>query len=96
MEQQEVIFRCQIPESEQDTQFEGDYASTLFNGGKEQLKERVLKLEKRIWPGFTAWCPECKKPCLIVRNASQFPNMAAHHINRIKTYDKLKEYKLLG
>jgi len=91
---QEIVFRCQLKESESE-QFEMTYAYTMALGSKNTLKDSILKLEKRLWPCVTAWCPACKKPCLIVRNASKFPSISAHHFNRVMWHEKMKKMKVL-
>lgn len=71
------------------------YASVLVCG-EEDLDKQVEALEKQLLPTITAWCQECKKPCLITRDLHLFQQASEHHVHQIVSAKSLMDLDLMG
>lgn len=83
-------WRCQL---KTDEQYKPCYASVLVLG-KESLEERIEQVEQKLWPTFTAWCPQCRKPCMIIHEMDEFKTASAHHVHQLQQLDMIKKSNL--
>lgn len=81
--------------------FEPSYASVLYLSSKDEeetgqiLEQKVRGIEQSLWPCFTTWCDECKKPCLITWKEGEFPTCSAGVLHQVAAWDSLLKFDLL-
>lgn len=84
--------RCQDCKSDE---FKPCYASVLVLDKDEIMEDRIRKIEEKIWPMFTAWCSQCRKPCMITKQMHLYPCNSAFYVHQIVELNKLVQYDLM-
>lgn len=93
--------RCNVSGQCGQDLFSPCYASVLYlsqgdgqNVG-EILSLKVKGMEQSLWPCFTTWCEECRKPCLITWKEGEFPTCSAGVLHQVAAWDSLQKFDLL-
>jgi hypothetical protein len=90
--------RCMIStdDEDEDEEFAPCYASVLYlsDTTPQTLQTRVQTMEENVWPSYTVWCSQCRKPCMLTQHLHLFPRVSAHHVHQLAELQRLHDFSL--